>query len=92
MARAGIDDIARHGIVAARCRSIVALAQAQESGAVCLDGRGHQTPEEAIARPADLPGIGPWTANYMAMRALRWPDSCCVPKCVGHIFIWESNR
>jgi AraC family transcriptional regulator of adaptative response / DNA-3-methyladenine glycosylase II len=22
-----------------------------------------------------LPGVGPWTANYIAMRALRWPDA-----------------
>ena len=22
-----------------------------------------------------LPGIGPWTANYIAMRALCWPDA-----------------
>ena len=22
-----------------------------------------------------LPGIGPWTASYIAMRALRWPDA-----------------
>jgi AraC family transcriptional regulator, regulatory protein of adaptative response / DNA-3-methyladenine glycosylase II len=22
-----------------------------------------------------LPGIGPWTANYIAMRALHWPDA-----------------
>jgi AraC family transcriptional regulator of adaptative response / DNA-3-methyladenine glycosylase II len=22
-----------------------------------------------------LPGFGPWTANYIAMRALRWPDA-----------------
>jgi AraC family transcriptional regulator of adaptative response / DNA-3-methyladenine glycosylase II len=22
-----------------------------------------------------LPGIGPWTAHYIAMRALRWPDA-----------------
>jgi AraC family transcriptional regulator of adaptative response / DNA-3-methyladenine glycosylase II len=22
-----------------------------------------------------LPGIGPWTAQYIAMRALRWPDA-----------------
>jgi AraC family transcriptional regulator of adaptative response / DNA-3-methyladenine glycosylase II len=22
-----------------------------------------------------LPGIGAWTANYIAMRALRWPDA-----------------
>jgi AraC family transcriptional regulator of adaptative response / DNA-3-methyladenine glycosylase II len=24
---------------------------------------------------AELPGIGPWTAQYIAMRALRWPDA-----------------
>jgi AraC family transcriptional regulator of adaptative response / DNA-3-methyladenine glycosylase II len=23
----------------------------------------------------ELPGIGPWTAEYIAMRALRWPDA-----------------
>jgi AraC family transcriptional regulator of adaptative response / DNA-3-methyladenine glycosylase II len=22
-----------------------------------------------------IPGIGPWTAQYIAMRALRWPDA-----------------
>ena len=22
-----------------------------------------------------LPGIGPWTAQYIAMRALHWPDA-----------------
>ena len=22
-----------------------------------------------------LPGIGPWTAHYIAMRALSWPDA-----------------
>ena len=22
-----------------------------------------------------LPGIGPWTAHYIAMRALHWPDA-----------------
>ena len=23
----------------------------------------------------ELPGIGPWTAHYIAMRALHWPDA-----------------
>jgi AraC family transcriptional regulator of adaptative response / DNA-3-methyladenine glycosylase II len=23
----------------------------------------------------ELPGIGDWTAQYIAMRALRWPDA-----------------
>jgi AraC family transcriptional regulator of adaptative response / DNA-3-methyladenine glycosylase II len=28
-----------------------------------------------IARLVALPGIGPWTANYIAMRALRQADA-----------------
>ena len=72
---ASVDDIARHGIVAARARSIIALARAQESGELRLDGGAHHNPDETIARLARLPGIGPWTAHYIAMRALRWPDA-----------------
>jgi AraC family transcriptional regulator of adaptative response / DNA-3-methyladenine glycosylase II len=75
VAAASVDAIARHGIVAARTRSIIALAKAQESGALCLDGGAHHNPDDSIARLAELPGIGPWTAHYIAMRALHWPDA-----------------
>ena len=37
VAAASVDDIARHGIIAARARSIIALARAQGSGALSLD-------------------------------------------------------
>jgi AraC family transcriptional regulator of adaptative response / DNA-3-methyladenine glycosylase II len=74
-AEARVHDIARHGIVAARARSIIALAQAQGSGALCLDGVARHNPDDSIRRLAELPGIGPWTAHYIAMRALRWPDA-----------------
>jgi AraC family transcriptional regulator of adaptative response / DNA-3-methyladenine glycosylase II len=75
IARASVGDIARHGIVAARARSVIALAKAQESGDVCLDGCAHHNPDDSMKRLAELPGIGPWTAHYIAMRALRWPDA-----------------
>ena len=75
VAAASVDDIARHGIVAARCRSIIALAAAQESNGLCLDGGVYRNPDDFIRRLGELPGIGPWTANYIAMRALRWPDA-----------------
>jgi AraC family transcriptional regulator of adaptative response / DNA-3-methyladenine glycosylase II len=75
IAGASIDDIARHGIVAARARSIVALAKAQGSGELCLDGGAHHHPDDSMRRLGELPGIGPWTAHYIAMRALRWPDA-----------------
>jgi AraC family transcriptional regulator of adaptative response / DNA-3-methyladenine glycosylase II len=75
MARATVDDIARLGVVAARARSIIALAKAQRSGEICLDGNAHHNPDDSISRLAELPGIGPWTAHYIAMRAMRWPDA-----------------
>jgi AraC family transcriptional regulator, regulatory protein of adaptative response / DNA-3-methyladenine glycosylase II len=71
IARATVSDIARHGIVAARARSLIALAEAQGSGALCLDGAAHHDPDASITQLAQLPGIGPWTAHYIAMRALR---------------------
>jgi AraC family transcriptional regulator of adaptative response / DNA-3-methyladenine glycosylase II len=75
VARASEDDIARLGIVAARARSIIALAKAQGSGDLGLDGGTHHNPDDSIKRLTDLPGVGPWTAQYIAMRALRWPDA-----------------
>jgi AraC family transcriptional regulator of adaptative response / DNA-3-methyladenine glycosylase II len=75
LAKASVDQLARLGIVSARCRTILALAQAQLSGEPSLDSRGHHDPEATIQRLCELPGIGPWTAHYIALRALRWPDA-----------------
>ena len=75
VAKASVDDISRLGIVSARSKSIIALAQAQASGATSLDSGVHHNPDDAISRLAELPGIGQWTAHYIAMRALRWPDA-----------------
>jgi AraC family transcriptional regulator of adaptative response / DNA-3-methyladenine glycosylase II len=74
IAATSVDQIARHGILAARSRSIIALARAHASGALSLDGGTHD-PDDSIRRLAELPGIGQWTAHYIAMRALRWPDA-----------------
>jgi AraC family transcriptional regulator, regulatory protein of adaptative response / DNA-3-methyladenine glycosylase II len=56
----------------ARGRALVGLATALASGTVALD-RG---PDRDDVRRAllELPGIGPWTADYVAMRALGHPD------------------
>ena len=75
VAGASVDEIARHGILASRAKSIIALAKAQDSDALCLDGGAHHNPDDSIKRLAELPGIGPWTAHYVAMRAMRWPDA-----------------
>jgi AraC family transcriptional regulator, regulatory protein of adaptative response / DNA-3-methyladenine glycosylase II len=75
LARATVDDIAKLGVPSARCKSIIALARAHVSGELSLDNGAHHNPDAAIERLAALPGIGPWTAHYIAMRALRWPDA-----------------
>jgi len=75
IARASVDKLAKLGIVSARCKSLIGLAQAQVSGRLSLDSGNHHDPEATIERLAELPGIGHWTANYIAMRALRWPDA-----------------
>ena len=56
----------------ARGRALVGLAAALASGDIALD-RG---PDRDDVRRAllELPGIGPWTAHYVAMRALGHPD------------------
>jgi AraC family transcriptional regulator of adaptative response / DNA-3-methyladenine glycosylase II len=56
-----------------RARALVGLAGALASGALCLDPGADR--EEAAARLVALPGIGPWTAGYIGMRALSDPDA-----------------
>jgi AraC family transcriptional regulator of adaptative response / DNA-3-methyladenine glycosylase II len=51
----------------------VALARAVEDGDVVIDPRAD--PAELRRSLLALPGIGPWTAEYVAMRALRDPDA-----------------
>jgi AraC family transcriptional regulator of adaptative response / DNA-3-methyladenine glycosylase II len=75
IARASVDEIAKLGVVSARCKSLLALARAQVSGDLSLDNGAHHDPDKTIERLAALPGIGQWTAHYIAMRALRWPDA-----------------
>ncbi|CAN5177309.1 AlkA N-terminal domain-containing protein [soil metagenome] len=57
---------------AARGRAIVGLAQAVADGKLDLDpGADRAGLRERLVA---LPGIGPWTAGYVAMRALSDPD------------------
>lgn len=67
------EELTALGIVPARARSLIALASEVASGRLRLEAGAH--PEEAIAQLMALPGIGPWTSHYIAMRALRWPDA-----------------
>ena len=73
VARVRAGDIAQLGIVRARAEAIVAVARACREGTIDLQPGAR--PEVVIEQLAALPGLGPWTAHYIAMRALRWPDA-----------------
>jgi AraC family transcriptional regulator of adaptative response / DNA-3-methyladenine glycosylase II len=70
---AGEDRLARIGMPGARARTLLALAGAVLSGELTLS-RGAD-PELVRERMLALPGVGPWTANLVAMRALGAPDA-----------------
>jgi AraC family transcriptional regulator of adaptative response / DNA-3-methyladenine glycosylase II len=66
-------DVARIGMPRTRGQAIRHLAAAVAGHRVDLDAPGD--PETTLAALRALPGIGEWTAQYVAMRALREPDA-----------------
>lgn len=66
------DPLTSLGMPAARKQAIRTLAAALDEGLV-LDPAADR--EEARAALLALPGIGPWTVDYVAMRALADPDA-----------------
>ena len=73
LAGASGDALGQLGIVKQRQAAIVALAQAVTHQGLSLHP-GADLPSTLAALQA-LPGVGDWTAQYIAMRALRWPDA-----------------
>jgi AraC family transcriptional regulator, regulatory protein of adaptative response / DNA-3-methyladenine glycosylase II len=66
-------DLTRAGLTKARAASISALARAVSDRKICFDGITDS--EVFLAELQKIPGIGVWTAQYIAMRALREPDA-----------------
>lgn len=62
------------GLTGARVRCLRALAQAVGGGALA-DEPGGVDPAAWRRSALSLPGIGPWTAEYMSMRVLHDPDA-----------------
>jgi len=72
IARVRERDLASLGVLPARARSIIELAKAMANGLALEPGAD---PDATMKQLVALPGVGPWTANYIAMRALRWADA-----------------
>src|SRR3546814_8916354 len=66
-------DLASIGITRTRAQTIRTIARALLDDDV--DFRVERTLDEFVARWTGLPGIGPWTAHYIALRALGHPDA-----------------
>ena len=67
------QDLRQIGLTAARARTLSALSEAFASDPEFV----HPAQElcEARTRLLAIPGIGPWTADYVALRALRDSDA-----------------
>jgi AraC family transcriptional regulator of adaptative response / DNA-3-methyladenine glycosylase II len=73
IASAPVDSVAGIGLTRARAETLRAAARACADGA--LDLAPGADPERVREALLALPGIGPWTADYVLMRAVAWPDA-----------------
>ena len=73
LARVRQMSLAKLGMRSAVAAAIRTLAAAVVKGQVCLEPGCD--PEAAIESLMACRGVGPWTSQYIAMRALRWPDA-----------------
>jgi len=73
LAAADSEVIGRLGIVRQRVGALQALAHAVVDGRLSLHRGAPLAPTLATLRA--LPGVGEWTAQVIAMRALAWPDA-----------------
>ena len=73
MLEVAAHEIGALGVIGSRARCLMALARAVTERRVVLSLAANV--EEQIDNLIELPGVGPWTAQYIAMRALHWPDA-----------------
>jgi AraC family transcriptional regulator of adaptative response / DNA-3-methyladenine glycosylase II len=77
LADASLASITGIGLPRGRAECVLALARAAAAGE--LPELGSDGPPEDptgfVRRFRSLPGVGPWTAEYVVMRALGWPDA-----------------
>ena len=77
LAGASLASVVGIGLPRARAECVLALARAVAGGGLSelvSDGPA-EDPAAFGRRLRNLPGVGAWTAEYVVMRALRWPDA-----------------
>ena len=73
IAQLSVEDLTGLGIVSARATVILSVAQAITTEDLQLDP--YSPVEATITHLKSFPGIGDWTAQYVAMRVLAYPDA-----------------
>ncbi|HZC36107.1 MAG TPA: AlkA N-terminal domain-containing protein [Chthoniobacterales bacterium] len=68
-----VSELRTVGITEARATTLGSLAKAVAGGQVNF--LNAVSWEESVKQLTRVPGIGPWTAGYIAMRVLGWPDA-----------------
>ena len=66
-------DLSPVGLTGRRAATIRNVAAAIVEGRIRLDAAAD--PVATVAALRDIPGVGPWTAGYVALRVLRDPDA-----------------
>src|SRR4029434_10722305 len=72
---AGADRLRTLGLTGARAATLAGAARRIADGGLDLEQLRDASPDDAQAALEDLPGIGPWTASYVRMRALGDRDA-----------------
>jgi AraC family transcriptional regulator of adaptative response / DNA-3-methyladenine glycosylase II len=67
------DHLGSLGVIATRSRTIYELARVLAQREINFDLCAQ--PEEKMKKLTAIRGIGSWTAQYIAMRAMEWPDA-----------------
>lgn len=73
LAKASLTEVRALGLPEMRARTILGFARAVAEQRIDLSSA--IDPEHFVIALQKLPGIGPWTAHYLAMRVLRWPNA-----------------
>jgi AraC family transcriptional regulator of adaptative response / DNA-3-methyladenine glycosylase II len=73
VAQVELENLTMLGITTTRARSISALATAIANHQLSL--KSGSNVEQTMAKLRELPGVGEWTAQYIAMRVLGYPDA-----------------
>jgi AraC family transcriptional regulator of adaptative response / DNA-3-methyladenine glycosylase II len=75
IAKAGAPALQKLGLMPARAQALVGLARAVASGALDFSRLRARPLDEALVGLQAISGFGPWSAHYIALRALGEPDA-----------------